>query len=173
MRSWQGIALGLLVTLGGTTLSANAAPPVRPARRTPTKIVWKTRPPQLISVTYHPAETRLAHFIRLLYAGRRQQAAELLSSKVSPAARKALVEKRWLREQPARSKDVTQVLFLPDLQIRTRALYKDGVACYVLPRKALPKRARRGYSGYLKVRMRHERDDWWVEMFPSRQIAAG
>lgn len=167
--------MGLLVTLAGTSL-ATAAPPARPAapaRRTPTKIVWKTRPPQIISVTSHPAETRLARFISLLYAGRRQAASELMSSKVTPAARQAMIEKRWLREQPGRSKDITQVLFLPDLQIRTRTLYKDGVACYVLPRKALPKRLRKGYSGYLKVRMRQERDNWWVEMLPKRQIASG
>ena len=172
MRGWQYVALGAVVTLGGTMLAAEAAP-ARPARRTPTKIVWKTRPPQLISVTSHPAETRLAHFIRLLYAGRRQAASEMLSSKVPPSARQALVEKRWLREMPGRSKDITQVLFLPDLQIRTRNLYKDGVACYVLPRKALPKRLRRGYSGYLRIRMRHERDDWWVEMFPNQRLAGG
>jgi hypothetical protein len=147
-----------------------AVPHARPAQRHLTKIVWKTRPPQLISLTSHPAETRLAHFIRLLYVGKRKAASEMLSSKVPPAARQALIEKKWLREQPGRTQDVTQVLFLPDLQIRTRTLFKDGVSCYVLPRKPLPKRARRGFGGYLQVRMRHERDDWWVEMFPGRQV---
>jgi hypothetical protein len=157
--------------LGGAVLPTQAAPPARPARK-PSKIVWKTRPPQLISVTSHPAETRLAHFIRLLYSGQRLKASNLLSSKVSPAARQALVEKRWLREVPQRTKDVTQVLFLPDIQIRTRKLYKDGVSCYVLPRKPLPKRKRKGYSGYLQVRMRQERDNWWVELQPARHIVS-
>jgi hypothetical protein len=168
---------GLLAPAGvaapATRKRATPAPgsrtPPRPAAtpRKPPPPIWKTRPPQIISVTAHPAETRLARFIRALYAGRRAEAASLLASTVPPVERQALIEKRWLRESPAARNDVTQILFLPDIQIRTRALYADGVECYVISRKALPRR-RKGLSGYLKVRMREEQGGYYVDMRPSR-----
>ena len=166
----------LLLLCAGT---AAEAAPKRPAarRRRTTPVVWKTRPPQLISLTtidpaYRAAEVRLAQFIRALYAGRRAKAAELLSSKVPRAERQALIEKRWLREDPTRRKDFTQVLFMPDIQIRIREFYRDTVECYVLPRKAAPKKSRkrnpRLVAGYLRVKMRRERGKWWVEMRPGK-----
>ena len=165
-----GVGLGAAVAglLTAVSLSAGAAP----ARngRSGTRTGFSGRPPQVISVTtthptYRGAEVRLSQFIRAIYKGERAKAASFLSRRVSQRERQALVEKRWLRENPGARRDFTQILFQPDLQIRTREIYRNGADCYVIPRKAAPKRSRRR-DGYLKVRMRLENDEWRVEMHP-------
>ena len=129
------------------------------------------RPPAPIISTssqspeYQAAETRLALFIRALQRGNRLRAAGFLSSRVTAAERRALVENRWLRKETGRRGSFEQILFVPDLSIRTRSVYRDTVKLAVIPRKMYRKKQAR-FVGIMEVRMRKEGGKWWVELRP-------
>ena len=148
---------------------ASAAPAARRA-------TLPARPAPLISTTsgvaeYQAAEVRLAQFIRALQRDRRQRAAQLLSSRVTAEERRALLEGRWLSRAAGRNA-FEQVLFLPDLQIRTREIQPNSVKLTVIPRVFKPKKQKTaGPTGYLEVRMRKERGKWWVEMHPEQRLS--
>jgi hypothetical protein len=114
------------------------------------------------------AEIRLMQFIKALHLNERQKAAGMLSSRVPRQERDALVKSLWLRRPPAtrtrlsRSTEIAQILFLPDLQIRTEKLFKDGRTLIVLPRK----NRKKGVTGAIRVPMRREQGRWWVELRP-------
>jgi len=163
-----GIGMGLLASAG----ASGAAPKARPGRPEPSRVVLPPNAPPLISVTarspeYLAVESRLAQFIRFLQAGRRARAVELLSRRVTPRERRALIEKRWLRKAQGRSRDFAQILFLPDLQIRTREkIQGDTVRLHVLPRVFARKRKDTPVGVY-EVRMRREQGRWFVELHPT------
>jgi hypothetical protein len=127
----------------------------------------------LISITSQvpegrEVETRLMLFISALQRGQRLKAAGMLSGRVSVAERNALLQNRWLKRKPSSRSDVTQVLFLPDLQIRTDRLYKDARTLVVLPRKKAKKVK---VTGAMRVIMRKEHGSWLVELHPDRSVA--
>jgi len=137
--------------------SASAARPSRRARVTP----------PLISLTApFPAdravEQRLMLFIKALQLGQRQKAASMLSRRVPARERDALLGNRWLTRRPTSKADFGQVLFLPDLQIRTEQLHPSARTLIVLPRP----RKKTALTGALRVIMRKESGAWKVEMHP-------
>jgi hypothetical protein len=115
-------------------------------------------------------EGRLAQFVRALQAGRREKAAALLSSRVGPEARRALIEKRWLPAKPG-SGEFGAVLFWRDLHIRTMHVQGDVRRLVVGPRKIAfaPGNKKRAPIGVLEVPMRRERGQWWVDLLPPRK----
>jgi hypothetical protein len=136
----------------------------------PAAPVPKRPPVPIISTTsqspeYQAAETRLALFIRALQRGNRRRAVSLMSSRVTAAERRALVENRWLRKETGRRGSFEQILFVPDLSIRTRSVYRDTVKLAVVPRKMYRKKQAR-FVGIMEVRMRKEGGKWWVELRP-------
>jgi len=120
------------------------------------------------------AEKRLASFIRALQAGRRERAVRLLSSRVNEQERQGLLQKRWLRANPADRRDFFQILFSNDVQIRTLAIYRDTRRLTVSPRVIpfLPKKKTKRPAAYLEVRMRKEDGEWWVDLHPSKRVTS-
>jgi hypothetical protein len=145
-----------------------------PALGKPAKTAPRVSAPTISTTSsapeYQAAETRLAQFITALQLDRRERAARLLSHRVGPAARRALIEGRWLRRSGAQNSDFTQVLFLPDLQIRTRQVFRDSVRLAVFPRPPRGKKEKR-ITGLVEVRMRKEYGKWWVDLRPSEKLA--
>jgi hypothetical protein len=162
MRALQ-IALLTAALLTGGALAQARKP--NPAPRAPV-ISTTSRVPE-----YQAAETRLAQFITALQLDRRERAARMLSSRVGPADRRALIEKRWLRRSDAKDGDFTQILFLSDLQIRTRRIQRGLVRLAVHPRSHRKQEKR--VTGYLEVTMRKEHGRWWVELRPEDSVARG
>jgi hypothetical protein len=115
-------------------------------------------------------EGRLAVFIRSLQQGRRQKAASLLSSRVTPQAREDLIAKRWLPARVGPQEGFGQIFFWRDIQIYTYAIARTGDRRSLLvgPRKILfaPGRKKRPGTGVVEVPMVKERGDWWVDLRP-------
>ena len=159
------IAAGAGLLLAGP---AAVAQPGGARRRAPSRVVLPPGAPPVISLEGLTPETRrsqgrLAAFITALQQGRRAKAASLLSRRVTARERRALVEGRWLARSGRGSKSFSQILYWPDLQIRTHSV-TDGVpTLYVVPRVQARKK---GPAGYLVVRMRREGGSWFVEMHP-------
>jgi hypothetical protein len=175
MRAGHGIGnrcvTGLLAAAVVIAAPARAVPRV-PRARVPSKIVLPPGSAPAISTTsrvpeYAAAEGRLAQFITALHVGRRARAVSLLSSRVTAAERQALLEKRWLRQDPRSTRDFAQVLFAPDLQIRSRAKIKDDMLRLSVSPRLL--RRKRFGQGYLEVPMRREHGEWFVELHPEKQ----
>jgi hypothetical protein len=118
---------------------------------------------------YQRAEVQLARFIRALQRGQRARAAHLLSRRVSARERRALVENRWLRREGNHRNDFGRLLYLPDIRIRTRAIYRDALKLAVAPR-ILGQKKKPGVTGYLEVTMRRERGEWRVELHPDYRV---
>jgi hypothetical protein len=128
------------------------------------------RPPA-ISITssapeYRSAEARLARFAQLLQEGHRRRAAELMSSRVTPRERQGLIEKRWLRQATGRTGDFMQVLYLPDLQIRTRERMQGNAVRLEIGPRHLHRPPKGRPTGILIVRMLRERGRWMVDLHP-------
>jgi len=161
--------------VGVTVVPAATAPARRTVARKPyirSNRPWPAVMPPVVSLTaadpkYRAAEARLALFIQSLQLGRRARAVDFLSSRVSAPERQALLEKRWLRNDFTSRKDFTQVLFLPDLQVRTAAIRPDRAECYVTPRTAGSKKSKVPV-GYLRVPMHFEQGQWRVELHPGK-----
>lgn len=117
---------------------------------------------------YRDAETRLALFLSALQRDRRERAARLFSARVTAPERRAFLERRWLVRDPRRRDDFAQILFLPDIQIRTRAIYRDYAQLFVVRRAYEPKKTRQ-LTGYFEVPMRKENGRWFVELHPPRR----
>jgi hypothetical protein len=165
-RMTKTVVAALLLSLGAST--ALGAKPARRASSAPSA--------PLISVTSpvpedRAAETRLMLFIKALQLDQRQKAARMLSRRVSAAERAALIRKRWLRRQPAARpgprSEFAQVLFIPDLQIRTERLFRDARTLVVLPRT----KRKKGLTGAIRVTMRKESGEWRVELHPESPLA--
>ena len=185
-RSLRLGALGLFIVLGaGAAAGVQAAPrratPSR-ARRSTGAVRSTPLPPNspgVISTTAQDeegmrAEKRLASFIRALQAGRRERAVRLLSSRVTPQERQGLLQKRWLRANPADRKDFFQILYGSDIQIRTLAIFRDTRRLSVTPRVIpfMPKKKSKRPTAYLEVRMRKEQGEWWVDLHPRKQMSS-
>jgi hypothetical protein len=114
------------------------------------------------------AESRLAQFIRYLQEGRRLKAVQLMSSRVPPQARQALVTKKWLPTRPTSRADFGQVFFWKDLHIRTWSIRRATRQLVVAPRRIRfdPGNRKKPPTGWLEVTMRKERGEWWVEILP-------
>lgn len=156
-----------VLLLAALCLSAGAAP--RRAAR-PGAAARPTRP--LISTTspdteFRSVEARLARFIDLLQRDRRSDAARLLSRRVTPAEREALLRRQWLRRDSRDPRDFKRLLFFPDLQIRTQRFAQNAVDLIVVPRPG----SKKPPSAYLVVRMRREAGNWRVELHPDKKKA--
>lgn len=118
------------------------------------------------------AQKRLSSFIRALQVGQRARAASLLSSRSSAAERQGLIQKTWLRYDPKDRRNISQVLYWPDLQIHTQRVYSpDAVELAVVSRSIpfkLKNKKHERPSGIVNVRMRREQGEWRVEMHPPR-----
>jgi hypothetical protein len=159
------LALAPLVVPQPARAQAPSAPPHR--------IVLPPNAPPVVSTSaqdrdLRSAETRLARFIVAIQQGARQRAAALLSKKVPAKERSAFLNRRWLTRTGKKS-DFGQMLFLPDLQVRTRDFNKahDRARLYVVPRAPLPKK-KQGLTGYLEVWMLKENGNWMVYLRPDR-----
>jgi hypothetical protein len=157
----SSVALGFAMT----GVAASAAP----AGYTP------PRPPVITLSAELPemqnAQKRLSSFIRALQVGQRARAASLLSSRVSASERQGLIQKAWLRYDPKDRRNVSQVLYWPDLQIHTQRVFRDTVELAVVSRSIpfkLKNKKRERPSGIVNVRMRKEHGEWRVEMHPPR-----
>ena len=117
------------------------------------------------------AETRLAQFIRALQRGRRQKAAELLSSKVTPQARQDLIARRWLPAKVGVTGDFSQLIYWRDLQIRTQRIRGERRDLVVGPRRIpfATKKKQSRPTGILEVPMVREGGQWWVDLRPGRK----
>lgn len=160
------VAAGAGLLLAG---SAAAQRPAAPPRRAPSRVVLPPGAPPVISLEGLTPETRraqgrLALFITALQQRRRVKAASLLSRRVTPRERRALLEGRWLARSARGSKSFSQILYWPDLQIRTHSVTNGVPTLYVVPRIVTTRK--KGPAGYLVVRMRQEEGDWFVEMHP-------
>jgi len=115
------------------------------------------------------AEGRLAQFVRALQSGRREKAASLLSSRLGPQERRALIEKRWLPANP-QGKEFGAILYWRDLQIRTMHINGGVRRLVVAPRQIAfaPGNKKRPPTGVVEVPMRLERGQWWVDLKPPR-----
>lgn len=157
---------------GGTLRRVGPAP--KPTRaRTPapaaTRVVLPANAPPVLSITsldpnLRAAETRLAQFLSALQRNRRDRAARLLSSRVSARNRRALRDGVWLRKSPQRVRDISQILYYPDLQLRATAKRYGNVLLVAAMPRVLRKGQKGFRAGYVEVPMRYERGDWWVEL---------
>jgi hypothetical protein len=163
MRTQTTLTIGGALGLAVSIAAAAAKPYVPP-------------PPPVITTTaesaeYHAAQTTLSRFITALQQGRRAKAASFMSSRVTPAERDAMVQKKWLRYDPKDRKSVVQILYWRDLQIHTQRIYKEGADMAVVSRTiALKPKPKGAPSGVLKVRMRKEGGDWRVELRAPKSV---
>ncbi len=157
---------------GGTLRRVGPAPkPARTPSPAPaaTRVVLPANAPPVLSITsldlhLRAAETRLAQFLSALQRNRRDRAARLLSSRVSARNRRALRSGAWLWKSPQRARDISQILYYPDLQLRaTGKRYGNVLLVAVMPR--VLRKGQKGFrAGYVEVPMRYERGNWWVEL---------
>jgi hypothetical protein len=117
-------------------------------------------------------EVALARFLMALQMNRRARALAFFSQKVSLTERKAFLNKKWLVRDPNARREFDQILFIPDLQIRTTRITPNpnratSVICAVVPRKRVPKQVGK-LTGYYEVALRKEKPGWRVILHPQR-----
>ena len=117
-------------------------------------------------------EVALARFVMALQRDQRSRAARLFSSRVSAQDRRAFQQRRWLDRRQNGRNEFNQVLFFPDLQIRTsrlvpNAIRPTGVTCILIPRTRLPKKTGK-MTGLLEVPLRLEGTQWRVVLHQKR-----
>ncbi len=123
-------------------------------------------PPVISLSSKRDWEVALARFLTAIQTNRRPRAAALVSQKVSAAEKKAFLNRKWLVRDPKARREFDQILFLPDLQIRTTRIVPNpnratSVICAVVPRKRVPKQAGK-LTGYYEVALRKEKPGWRV-----------
>ena len=160
LRSIPILAGGLLA--GGLVTGAMAAPRLRGVL--PPNITIHSASPR-----YEAAQTRLASFINRLQTGKRRDAAKLMSSRVTPTEREAMVEKKWLRYQPWQHADLMQALYWPDIEIFTKEGSLKRVDLQITKRNlpAVNKKTSPP-AGLLVIPMRLENGSWFVDLHPAR-----
>jgi hypothetical protein len=129
-------------------------------------------PPVISLSSKREWEVALARFLAALQTNRRARAVTLFSQKVSPTEKKAFLNRRWLVRDPTARREFEQILFLPDLQIRTTRIVPNpnratGVICAVVPRKRVPRQPGK-LTGYYEVALRKEKSGWRVVLHPQR-----
>lgn len=175
MRLAIALALTLLTIASVAAAPKKRAPARRPAKRAPAKPVVPPAARYTVSTSAQDleslrAESRLAQFVRALQRGRRQKASTYLSSRVGPAARRALIEKKWIPARVGAKGEFSQVFFWRDIQIRTQRVRGDRRDLVISPR-TIPfdfKRKKSRTTGILEVPMLKERGEWWVDLRPGR-----
>lgn len=129
-------------------------------------------PPVIALSSKREWEVALARFLTALQTNRRARAVAFLSQKVSVTEKKAFLNGKWLVRDPKARREFDQILFLPDLQIRTTRIVPNpntatSAICAVVPRKRVPKQAGK-LTGYYEVGMRKEKAGWRVILHPQR-----
>lgn len=129
-------------------------------------------PPVISLSSKREWEVALARFLTALQTNRRARALAFLSQKVSVTEKKAFLNRRWLVRDPSARREFEQILFLPDLQIRTTRIVPNpnqasSVICAVVPRKRVPKQVGK-LTGYYEVALRKEKPGWRVVLHPQR-----
>jgi hypothetical protein len=166
---WGVRSLAALVILGLVTGAPGAAAgPARPPAAAAYTITTSAQDTESLR-----AEGRLAQFIRALQRGRRQRAAELLSSRVGARARQALMTKQWLPARPGGTSEFSQIFFWRDIQIHTHSITPQRRKLVVAPRKIpfAPGKKKRPGTGLVEVMMVLERGEWWVDLRPPKKLA--
>jgi hypothetical protein len=129
-------------------------------------------PPVISLSSKREWEVALARFLTALQTNRRARAVAFFSQKVSVTEKKAFLNRRWLVRDPTARREFDQILFLPDIQIRTTRIVPNpnratSVVCAVVPRKRVPKQPGK-LTGYYEVALRKEKPGWRVVLHPRR-----
>ena len=182
------LILGLACVAAAHAAAAQSKPdvprahlgPIKPApapksKRKPSVVKLPPNAPPVISLTSkRDWEVALARFVTALQTNRRSRAAALFSQKVPAPEKKAFLDKRWLVRDPSARREFDQILFLPDLQIRTihiapNPVTATSVVCAVVPRTKVPKKPGK-LTGYYEVALRKERAGWRVILHPQQLV---
>lgn len=147
--------------------------PAQKSKIKPSVVKLPSNAPPVITLTSKREwEVALARFLTALQTNRRARAVAFFSQKVSPTEKKAFLNRRWLVRDPSARREFEQLLFLPDLQIRTTRIIPSpnrptSVICAVVPRKRVPKLPGK-LTGYYEVALRKEKPGWRVVLHPRR-----
>ena len=149
-----------------------AAPAPKPKVKPSVVKLPPNAPPVISLSSKREWEVALARFLTALQTNRRGRAVAFFSQKVSATEKKAFLNRKWLVRDPTARREFDQILFLPDLQIRTIRIVPNpnratSAVCAIVPRKRVPKQPGK-LTGYYEVALRKEKPGWRVILHPRR-----